>query len=255
MRNRTVCNRRRRKFRSFTRSSRSIRGRTSTGARVGKTPGISDTTRDGWITSPTSSGSPRPRSGIPSAWDRSRSAKPSSTSAAAPAPISASSPRSSVFAAAQSRSISHRPWSIGQRRNARLLGLRNAEVHVADIAAVPLGDACADVVISNGAINLSPHKPCVFQEVFRILRPGGRFQFADMVRDCAAATPNCGSSADCISGTVEPQRYLDMLGAAGFGDAELEGPAHRAARRLFSPAPALPSRNGRPRTFGWLCLL
>ena len=39
-------------------------------ARVRKTPGISDTTGDGWITSPTSSGSPRPRSGIPSAWDR-----------------------------------------------------------------------------------------------------------------------------------------------------------------------------------------
>ncbi len=115
--------------------------------------------------------------------------------------------------------------------NARLLGLRNVEVHVADIAAVPLEDACADVVISNGAINLSPHKPCVFKEVFRILRPGGRFQFADMVRDCAAATPSCGSWADCIAGTVEPQRYLDMLRAAGFRDAEL------VARTSYRTAP------------------
>src|SRR5512147_2024651 len=117
------------------------------------------------------------------------------------------------------------------KKNTRLLGLRNVEVHVADIAAVPLEDACADVVISNGAINLSPHKPCVFKEVFRILRPGGRFQFADMVRDCAAATPSCGSWADCISGTVEPQRYLDMLGAAGFGNAEL------VARTSYRTAP------------------
>lgn len=117
------------------------------------------------------------------------------------------------------------------KKNTRLLGLRNVEVHVADIAAVPLEDACADVVISNGAINLSPHKPCVFKEVFRILRPGGRFQFADMVWDCAAATPSCGSWADCISGTVEPQRYLDMLGAAGFGNAEL------VARTSYRTAP------------------
>ena len=86
-------------------------------------------------------------------------------------------------------------------------------------------------MISNGAINLSPHKPCVFKEVFRILRPAGRFQFADMVRDRAAATPSCGSWADCVSGTVEPQRYLDMLSAAGFGDAEL------VARTSYRTAP------------------
>ena len=117
------------------------------------------------------------------------------------------------------------------KENARLLRLRNVEVHVADILAGPLEDACADVVISNGAINLSPHKLCVFKEVFRILRAGGRIQFADMVGDCAAATPSCGSWADCISGTVEPQRYLEMLGAAGFGDAEL------VARTSYRTAP------------------
>ena len=104
--------------------------------------------------------------------------------------------------------------------NARLLRLRNVEIYVADITAVPLEDACADVVISNGAINLSPHKPCVFKEVFRILRPGGRFQFADMVRDCAAATPSCGSWADCVSGTVEPaavSRHAQRGGLWGRG--------------------------------------
>jgi arsenite methyltransferase len=87
---------------------------------------------------------------------------------------------------------------------------------------LPLENASADVVISNGTINLSSHKPCVFKEVFRVLRPGGRFQFADMVRDGVAAdAPSCGSWADCVAGTVEPKRYLDMLEAAGFGDAEM----------------------------------
>lgn len=107
------------------------------------------------------------------------------------------------------------------KETASLLGLSNVELHVADIVTLPLQDATADVVISNGAINLSSHKPCVFKEVFRILRPGGRFQFADMVRDDAVPAPSCGSWADCVSGTVEPRRYLDMLQAAGFGDAEM----------------------------------
>jgi arsenite methyltransferase len=104
---------------------------------------------------------------------------------------------------------------------ARLVGLTNVVLYVADIATLPLEDASVDVAISNGAINLSSHKPCVFQEVFRLLRPGGRFQFADMVRDGAADAPTCGSWADCVSGTVEPERYLDMLAAAGFRNAEM----------------------------------
>jgi SAM-dependent methyltransferase len=64
-----------------------------------------------------------------------------------------------------------------------------------DIASLPLENASVDVVISNGASNLSPHKPCVFQEVLRILLPGGRFQFADMVREGAVDAPTRGSCA------------------------------------------------------------
>jgi SAM-dependent methyltransferase len=103
---------------------------------------------------------------------------------------------------------------------ARRLGLNNVELHVADIATLPLEDATADIVISNGAINLSSHKPCVFKEVYRILRPGGRLQFADMVRTAATDAMSCGSWADCVSGTVEPEQYLDMLKSAGFEQAE-----------------------------------
>lgn len=99
--------------------------------------------------------------------------------------------------------------------------LTNVELHVADMETLPLANASVDVVISNGAINLSAHKPCVFKEIFRVLKPGGRLQFADMVRDGTDDTPRCGSWADCVSGTVEPQRYLEMLSAAGFRGAEL----------------------------------
>jgi len=51
----------------------------------------------------------------------------------------------------------------------------------ADIARLPLPDASVDVAISNGVINLSPEKRQVFAELYRVLRPDGRVQFADIV--------------------------------------------------------------------------
>ncbi len=106
------------------------------------------------------------------------------------------------------------------RENAMLSGLENVEVRIGDIETMPLPDSCADVVISNGVINLSPHKPCVFREAFRILKRGGRLQIADMVRNGANDIVSCDSWAGCVSGTVEPERYLEMLREAGFKDVE-----------------------------------
>lgn len=67
------------------------------------------------------------------------------------------------------------------RGSALMAGLRNVEVRIGDAMSLPLEDAGADVVISNGVLNLTPDKSVAYGEVFRILKPGGRFLYADIV--------------------------------------------------------------------------
>ncbi len=66
------------------------------------------------------------------------------------------------------------------RQTARALGLANVEFREGLAEALPVGDGWADVVISNGVINLCADKKAVFAEILRVLRPGGRLQFADI---------------------------------------------------------------------------
>ena len=110
------------------------------------------------------------------------------------------------------------------RRNATEAGVMNVEFLEGHIEAIPLPDACADVVISNCVINLSPDKPTVFAEMFRVLRPGGRIGVTDVVTAdhlTAEERRERGTYVGCIAGALPISEYEAGLRVAGFTEVSI----------------------------------
>lgn len=110
------------------------------------------------------------------------------------------------------------------RQNAEKLGAHNVVFKLGKIEAIPQLDASVDLVISNCVIALSPDKDRVFDEIYRVLKPGGRFVVSDMVvtdelpedvRSSAEEWVSCVGGADLLS------RYLGRMERSGFVDVEI----------------------------------
>ena len=107
------------------------------------------------------------------------------------------------------------------RKNARKDGYENVQFLEGKIDAIPLPDESADLVISNCVINLAPDKNKVFQEIFRILKPGGRVAVSDIALKQVLPQELAESAAalvGCIAGAILIQDYESGLRAAGFSD-------------------------------------
>lgn len=104
---------------------------------------------------------------------------------------------------------------------ARNLGypLSNVEFRKGMADAMPVEDGSIDLIISNCVINLAPDKRTVFREMFRVLKPGGRFTISDIVAD--RPVPNYlihdpEKWGDCLSGALPVSEYVGGMNQAGF---------------------------------------
>jgi len=107
------------------------------------------------------------------------------------------------------------------RGNAAQGGYSNVEFRLGEIEHLPIADGRADIIISNCVINLSPDKPQVFREAFRVLKAGGRLAISDVV--ASAPLPNSIQSdmalvSGCIGGAALIGDIEVMLKDAGFVD-------------------------------------
>lgn len=105
------------------------------------------------------------------------------------------------------------------RKNIKTAGLDNIEILEGHADDIPLGDSSVDVVTSNGVINLVPDKQKVFNEIHRILTPGGRIQISDIVLTKPVSEKSKSNAqlwAECIVGAEPVEVYLDMIRSAGF---------------------------------------
>ena len=108
--------------------------------------------------------------------------------------------------------------------NARKASANNIELVQAEAEDIPLPDASVDVVTSNGVLNLVPSKKKAFEEIFRVLKPGGRVQIADIVVSqevSEACRQDPKLWAECIVGAMEKEDYLQLFRDVGFEDVAL----------------------------------
>jgi SAM-dependent methyltransferase len=105
------------------------------------------------------------------------------------------------------------------RANVRKSKFRNIEFRLGEIEHLPVADGVADLVMSNCVINLSPDKPRVYREAYRVLKPGGRLAISDVVaikRLPAAIRTDLDKHGGCVSGAALVGEVERMLRDAGF---------------------------------------
>jgi len=110
------------------------------------------------------------------------------------------------------------------RRRAEKLEVTNAEFIKAELESLPLGDGSVDLVISNCTINHASDKQVVWNEVYRVLKSGGRFVVSDIYSSKPVPEEyrnDPQAVAECWAGAVTRETYAQQLAAAGFSDVQI----------------------------------
>lgn len=137
------------------------------------------------------------------------------------------------------------------RANAATIGAKNVEFRLGEIERLPVADATVDVILSNCVINLSPDKPAVFRDAFRVLRAGGRLAISDVValdplppelRDRIEALTGCIAGAALVS---DLERTLREVGSKTCASRRSTSSPRASASGSRVPAPRSTSRRRR----------
>lgn len=105
------------------------------------------------------------------------------------------------------------------RINAEKLGYNNLEFRSGEIEKLPLSPDLADVILSNCVLNLVPDKEKAFDEIYRVLKPGGHFSISDivLVGELPEKIRKAGEMyAGCVSGAIQKDEYLSIIKKKGF---------------------------------------
>ena len=111
------------------------------------------------------------------------------------------------------------------RKNAARGGYENVEFRIGEIEHLPVADSSVDVIISNCVINLSPDKRSVFEDAFRVLKPGGRLTISDIVATQELpeeVRTDLSLHSGCMAGATPIHELRKLLADAGFRDVKIE---------------------------------
>ena len=113
--------------------------------------------------------------------------------------------------------------------NKKKVDLENVEFRLGMIEDLPVDSDSVDVILSNCVINLAPDKTAVFQEAYRVLKPGGKLAVSDMVTQgnySEEERANMAAWSGCITGAEDIVDYIAGIRAAGFDDISVRDKAH-----------------------------
>jgi ubiquinone/menaquinone biosynthesis C-methylase UbiE len=100
----------------------------------------------------------------------------------------------------------------------------NVEFKLGEAEDIPVKDNSADLVMSNCVINLAPNKEKVYREIYRVLKPGGRFVVSDLVTEKEldeSIRNNPEKLVACVGGALTEKGYIGAIKKAGFKNVKI----------------------------------